>query len=284
MAESKKSFILYADLLHTVEKMPIDKAGELFKTILEYVNDKDPQPDDLLISLVFEPIKQQLKRDLNKWNDGKDTKSRNGAIGNLKRWNTDLYEQFITNKISLDDAISIANSRKASGSDNNHRKQSQEVANIAVNVNDTVNVSVNDNVTVIKKERDKENPSLSEIDLALTKKIMDWFGFNEISNFDKFRQVADFQRCLVVQNKIEHFKTQFSAYTEFKSIEPKFKHSFSKFLGSQKILYEDGKWNDENWIEILKNEKLKGNGAKNQGSGIRSNKPIFVSGDTYTDL
>ena len=69
--ESKKSFILYADLIHTVSKMPSDKAGDLFKHILKYVNDEDPVTDDLIIQLTFEPIKQQLKRDLDKWSGKK---------------------------------------------------------------------------------------------------------------------------------------------------------------------------------------------------------------------
>lgn len=67
--KGKNSFILYKDLIHTVEKMPKDKAGELFMTILSYVNDRDPKTDDLLLELVFEPIKQQLKRDLKDWED-----------------------------------------------------------------------------------------------------------------------------------------------------------------------------------------------------------------------
>ena len=67
MAEGKKSFVLYADLIHTVSKMPNDKAGELLKHILKYVNDEEPETDDLIIQLTFEPIKQQLKRDLKKY-------------------------------------------------------------------------------------------------------------------------------------------------------------------------------------------------------------------------
>jgi len=42
MAEDKKGFLLYADLIHTIEKMPNDKAGLLFKRILNYVNDLNP--------------------------------------------------------------------------------------------------------------------------------------------------------------------------------------------------------------------------------------------------
>ena len=64
MAENKKSVLIYCDLIHTVEHLPDELAGKLFKHILEYVNDRDPQTDDVLLKIAFEPIKQQLKRDL----------------------------------------------------------------------------------------------------------------------------------------------------------------------------------------------------------------------------
>jgi len=67
MAKDKKSFVLYADLIHTIEKMPDNSAGKLFKHVLLYVNDKNPTTDDILVELTFEPIKQQLKRDLAKY-------------------------------------------------------------------------------------------------------------------------------------------------------------------------------------------------------------------------
>jgi hypothetical protein len=82
MAENKKSFLLYCDLIHTVNKMPNEKAGELLKHILSYVNDEEPTTDDLIIQLTFEPIKQSLKRDLVKY---EKTRLRN--IENInKRW------------------------------------------------------------------------------------------------------------------------------------------------------------------------------------------------------
>ena len=84
MAEGKKSFLLYCDLIHTVRKMPNEKAGELLKHILEYVNDTKPETEDLLLQLVFEPIKQQLKRDLNKWNDISTTRSEIGRLAGIK--------------------------------------------------------------------------------------------------------------------------------------------------------------------------------------------------------
>lgn len=81
MAENKKSFLLYADLIHTIRKMPKDKAGELFLIILQYVNDENPEVEDLVIDLVFEPIKQQLKRDLKKWEGYIQKQRDNGAKG-----------------------------------------------------------------------------------------------------------------------------------------------------------------------------------------------------------
>ncbi len=55
MAENKKSFVLYKDIIHTVKKMPKEKQADLFVTILEYVNDENPSIDDILVDLVFEP-------------------------------------------------------------------------------------------------------------------------------------------------------------------------------------------------------------------------------------
>lgn len=67
MAQDKKSFILYSDLIETISKVPDDVAGKVFKMILEYVNDQNPETSDLLLQVLFEPIKQQLKRDLVKY-------------------------------------------------------------------------------------------------------------------------------------------------------------------------------------------------------------------------
>ena len=81
MAENKKSFLLYVDLIHTVNQLPDDKAGQLFKHILSYVNDENPITDDLITKISFEPIKQQLKRDLKKYESICDRNSNNGKLG-----------------------------------------------------------------------------------------------------------------------------------------------------------------------------------------------------------
>jgi hypothetical protein len=67
MAKEKKSFLLYCDIIHTVEQLTDEQAGDLFKHILRYVNDQDPQSDSVITKIAFEPIRQALKRDLEKY-------------------------------------------------------------------------------------------------------------------------------------------------------------------------------------------------------------------------
>lgn len=81
MAKNKKSFILYCDYIHTFNQLPDDVAGKLIKHLFEYVNDENPETDELIIKAVFEPIKQQLKRDLKKYEGIQDRNRANGSKG-----------------------------------------------------------------------------------------------------------------------------------------------------------------------------------------------------------
>jgi hypothetical protein len=151
MAENKKSFLLYADLLHTFEELTDDEAGRLIKHLFRYVNDLDPEAPDRLTKIAFEPIMRQLKRDLQKWDVMKEENSKNGHIGNLKRWNVDLYKKYVSKELTLEEAVKLANGRRLSPPDsppiNNIAPLSPHIAKIAVTVNDTVNGNViNDDV------------------------------------------------------------------------------------------------------------------------------------------
>jgi hypothetical protein len=120
MATDKKGFILYADLIHTVNQLPSDKAGDLFKHILSYVNDKHPVTEDIVIKIAFEPIKQQLKRDLKKFEEVKIKRSDAGKLSAAKR--KEQKEQSSTNPTSVKSV-----------------EQSSTNPTVSVNVNDNVN-------------------------------------------------------------------------------------------------------------------------------------------------
>ncbi len=87
MAEGKKAVLLYCDLIHTVEKMDDETAGLFFKHYLRYINDKNPETDNMLIDIAFESVKQNLKRDLIKWDERAQRSRINGALGGRPRKN-----------------------------------------------------------------------------------------------------------------------------------------------------------------------------------------------------
>ena len=152
MAENKKSFLLYCDLIHTITKMPNDKAGELFKHILKYVNDENPETDDLIIQLTFEPIKQQLKRDLNLWENERNQRSLAGKKGMEARWNN--KDNTVITDITNDNSV----------------------IKPITNITDNVNVTVNDTVNVNVKKK-YSTPTLFE--------VQEYFKANGYSNADK---------------------------------------------------------------------------------------------------
>lgn len=79
--ENKKSVLLYCDIIHTVEKLDNETAGLLFKHYLRYINDKHPTTDNPIVDIAFEAIKQNLKRDLKKWEKRAERSRENGSKG-----------------------------------------------------------------------------------------------------------------------------------------------------------------------------------------------------------
>lgn len=78
MAENKKSFVLYADLLKSIEHLTNEEKGILFNHLLEYVNDKNPILEDRLVLTAWKPIELQLKRDLVKFEEVRVKRSEAG--------------------------------------------------------------------------------------------------------------------------------------------------------------------------------------------------------------
>lgn len=131
MADGKKSFVLYTEIIHTVRKLSNEKAGELFKHILAYVNDEQPEANDILIEIAFEPIKQALKKDLIKWEETSSKKATSGSIGGLKSGEA--------RRAKAEQAKAIATKNEANEANASNLKQNEHVN---VYVNDNVNVNV----------------------------------------------------------------------------------------------------------------------------------------------
>jgi hypothetical protein len=175
MAEDKKGFVLYADLIHTLGKMPDDKAGELFKHILSYVNDQDPVTDDLIIQLTFEPIKQQLKRDLKKYDEIKlkrsDAGKESARLKALKKKQQDKQKSTSVESVQQDSTNPT--------------------------VRDTVNDNVNVNISFIDKI-DLFKKKVGEDDNVIWRENV--YRMHKIQKGKLFRVVEQFTIHLAIQN------------------------------------------------------------------------------------
>lgn len=96
MADKKNKVIVYKDWISTFEKLSDDEAGKLIKHFFQYINDLNPESDDRLITLLFEPIKQTLKRDLKAY----EARCKKNTEAIEKRWNesnTNVVDEVQTN-------------------------------------------------------------------------------------------------------------------------------------------------------------------------------------------
>jgi hypothetical protein len=107
MATDKKSFLIYCDIIHTVEQLTDEQAGDLFKHLLRYVNDLNPQSDSVITKIAFEPIRQALKRDLDKYETIRKRNSDNGAKGGrpIKPKETQITQPFFQEPKQADSVI-----------------------------------------------------------------------------------------------------------------------------------------------------------------------------------
>jgi len=119
--EGKKSFVLYTDQREVFDELSDQDAGRLIKHIFSYVNDENPITEDLLLKVAFLPIKTQLKRDLKMWDEKKQQRAEAGRKGG------------------------VAKASNAKQNLANPSNATNDVANLAVNVNGNVNVDGNVN-------------------------------------------------------------------------------------------------------------------------------------------
>lgn len=133
MAENKKSFILYADQIHLFESLSDNEAGKVIKHLFRYVNDLNPELPDRTTQLIFEPIKQQLKRDLETWKKSISGKSEGGKkSAEMRKKLKEMQDELDKFKILQDTST-----------------------NSTVNVND--NVNVNDDYYIVNGKIEKGN-------------------------------------------------------------------------------------------------------------------------------
>ena len=126
MAENKKSFLLYCDTLSTIEKLSDEQAGKLFRHLLRYVNDLNPEPPDFVTELAFEPIKQSLKRDLKRYESIVEKRREAGRLGGKQKVaNASKSKQNVAN-VAVIDSVSVSDSDSVSDNDILLKKETKQ--------------------------------------------------------------------------------------------------------------------------------------------------------------
>ena len=148
MAQGKKSFIFYSNWKDTFDALPDDKAGELIKHIFAYVNDENPESDDVLINAVFATIKNTLKDDLKKWEKQQEQRIRAGKASAEKRKRnaTSVNERSISSTVNVNGNVNV-NDNVSNKLDINSRK-----INFAQSIKDIFDSDFNDVDLKIMKE------------------------------------------------------------------------------------------------------------------------------------
>ena len=227
MAENKKSFVLYADLISNIDHLTNEEKGILFNHLLEYVNDMNPILEDRLILTAWKPIERQLKRDLQKYEGTKEERSKSGILGNLKRYHLDLYKEVKSGKITIERAQSIATSRKDSHSD----------TKLAVNDND--NDNVNDNVIIKRAEENLIEDIFKKVSINYTtyaKQLLSDAGYIEALSMN---QIKDTNKDVCKNTTHKYLKLFLSHLNEYKHVhnnKKEFSANFSNWLRKQTIV------------------------------------------------
>lgn len=81
----KDSFILYTDQRAVIEKLTDEQAGKLIKAIYQYTEEGTMPELDTLLEIAIIPIKQNIDKNNEKWEEERQKRSEAGRLGGLKK-------------------------------------------------------------------------------------------------------------------------------------------------------------------------------------------------------
>ena len=195
MAEGKNTVVVYRDWIDKFEELEDDEAGRLIKHFFRYVNDLDPEYPDKLTKIAFIDIKNSLKRDLEKWDQTLEGRSKAGKASAEARRLLKESKQDSTNSTSVDFV-------------------QQNLTNPTDSVTDIVTDSV------IEKNKILNNSLLSEIKISDDKKfflIKDLQIEAEQNEIEYFKIAEKFQKLFIKNLKEKKSPTANQEKANFKN-------------------------------------------------------------------
>ena len=161
MSESKDSFVVYTDIKEIIDELDDKQVATLFRAMVDFrITGKAPKLTGTL-KYIFIPIRQQMERDKEKWEQTRASRAESGrkggiASGKSRKKTNEANEA----NASEEKPLKLRVSRTAENSNE---------ANEAVNV--TVPVTVTDNVTVPVTTTTVSRGRLVDDDFSIWKKM-----------------------------------------------------------------------------------------------------------------
>jgi hypothetical protein len=219
MAENKKAIIVYADWIDVFEELTDEEAGMLIKHFFRYVNDKNPIAPNRVVEISFIPIKNTLKRDLEKWNVKIEGRSKAG--------------------------IASAEARRRIKEDSTNSTNVEYVDETPTNptdsVSDSVSVSVSD-ILLKKVTKGFVKPTISEI------KEYCFLRYNNI-NPETFYDFYESKGWMVGKNKMKDWKAAVRTWEKSKTNKEINNGTDEKKIGRQSVTTIQANANPDKWFE-----------------------------------
>lgn len=193
MAENKKSFIAYSDWNGMFKSLPDEVAGKLIKHIFSYVNDENPVSEDYVINALFEQIKSTLKRDLIKWEEQREQRSRAG-------------------KKSAEQRATKFNERS------NSFNETQRNSTVNVSVSDSVNDKKESLETRSLKFKETLKPFIQEYGIEM---IRNFFGYWSEPNQTKKKMKFELEKTWDTKRRLETWSKREQTFNTNKNNIPK---------------------------------------------------------------
>lgn len=153
-----RNIILFQSYKENISLLSQKQKGDLLDAIFAF-NEGEEVELDAITKMAFSFIKADMNRNFEKWQETKNERSYSGRLGNIKRWNNDLYEQIIAKKITLEEAERIAKNRKESLCDNSDSLKSLAIANVA---NIAIDKDIDIDIDISKKEKNTKKKKFAK--------------------------------------------------------------------------------------------------------------------------
>lgn len=129
MAEGKKKIVIYSDWRENFTELTNEELGILMRHFFDYINDLNPVLEDRLLKIAWKPIEATLKRDLKKWEEKADERSKKARTAGLASAKARRLKKELNSTTELNELKNQLNPTKST-----------------VSVSDSVNVNVSTNV------------------------------------------------------------------------------------------------------------------------------------------